>query len=336
MKRFSACNGARLRLSAFQVALCVFAFVGCLAVERLLHVKGAARSAVGALKTKHASVLKTIETITIGERVAWAENPAEPFDETLGREVDPATWRKITLRPDEHSRVVLLRPQWWIDERVDRTSGRLAVSVPEVGIAGDVEVVSIGPCPPLAQGRGPIVIGTFQHEAPGTILLTISGLAEPIRCTPNHAIWSHDRQQFVEAQSLRPSELVATRYGPHHVTSVTPHAPAATVYNLEILGQHVYQVSPVGVLVHNASPSGSGIPDLDALDRVVGEAKKRRDELAEGLSEADWLRQEAMDQNYMERARQMSDHIKRINTSLEEANEAVSAAIDAWLRAMGH
>jgi len=271
MKSRQACTISTIgrRPCLFHVALYSVALVGLLALACLLHVDSLPHYAVGdsAVDMRHRNVLKAIEEITVGDRVALAENPAEPFDETLGREVDPNTWRKITLRPDEQSRVVLLRPLWWIDERLDRTSGRLAVSVPEVGIAGDVEVVSIGPCPPLAQGRGPIVIGTFQHEAPGTILLTISGLAEPLRCTPNHAIWSHDRQQFVEAQSLRTSELVATRYGLRRLASVSSRVKAVTVYNLEVLGQHVYQVSPLGLLAHNASPGGSGPVDLSETSR---------------------------------------------------------------------
>jgi hypothetical protein len=74
-----------------------------------------------------------------------------------------------------------------------------------------------------------------------------------IGCTANHPFWSEDRQEFVEAGQLREGERVRTRLDEiAHVVQVKPRPPTKWVYNLEIQGEHVYEVGPGGVLVHNA------------------------------------------------------------------------------------
>ena len=111
--------------------------------------------------------LEPIERIRVGQRVAFALNPLEGFDRSLGFEIHPAVWRKITLRPDEKTHVVLLRPTHRRpiapqsaaehanprvapaglmrrhDERLDAESDVLWLTVPEVGIDGPARVESI-------------------------------------------------------------------------------------------------------------------------------------------------------------------------------------------------
>ncbi len=95
--------------------------------------------------------LKSIERIRVGERVAFAQNPSETFDNSLGKIVDSASWRMIRLRVDKKSDgevdVVLLRPEWWIKERLDTETKELTLSVPEVGIHGAADVLGVEPCP---------------------------------------------------------------------------------------------------------------------------------------------------------------------------------------------
>jgi hypothetical protein len=82
----------------------------------------------------------------------------------------------------------------------------------------------------------------------------IAGLDEPIVTTANHPFWSEDQQTFVPASALGVGEQVRTLAGLAHVTSVTARGPPEAVYNLEVHGEHVYQVTSLGVLVHNACP----------------------------------------------------------------------------------
>jgi pretoxin HINT domain-containing protein len=198
---------------------------------------------------------KSIERIQVGDRVAVADNPAEEFDDSLG-EVDPATWRRIELRPHASSSVVLIRPQAWLDERINQIPNRMFISVPEVGIHSDAEVISITNCPRIKPGSGRIVLSTFCHWADETIELSLNGITEPIRCTPQHSTWSHDRQEFVEAQHLAVGEHVLGSNGPIPVARIVRIPEPIQVYNLEVEGQHVYQVSAAGVLVHNSGPAG--------------------------------------------------------------------------------
>jgi hypothetical protein len=196
---------------------------------------------------------KPIEQVQVGERVAFTINPTETLDMSLGLNVNPATWRKISLRTENHSHdVVLLRPESWIKRHVVAGESTMMLSVPEVGIDGLAEVVSIEPCLAIPDGQGRIVISTFTHVAPETICMYLEGLTEPIRCTPNHITWSVEHRGFIEAHELQAGNLVLCDDGVREIERVEKVAEPIRVYNIEVQGQHVYQVSALGMLVHNA------------------------------------------------------------------------------------
>ena len=46
-----------------------------------------------------------------------------------------------------------------------------------------------------------------------------------------------------------------TLHGTLRLTSIMPRGPPQSVYNLEIHGEHVYQVSRAGIVVHNSTPT---------------------------------------------------------------------------------
>ncbi len=120
-------------------------------------------------------------------------------------------------------------------------------------INGDAEVLYVGPCPEIRPGSGRVVTGTFRHSSANTIDVSITGLAEPIGCTANHRFWSEDREDYVEAGQLREGERVWTRkLGTTAVAGSVPRPGTHRVWNLEIHGEHVYEVGDLGVLVHNS------------------------------------------------------------------------------------
>ncbi|MDW8265044.1 MAG: Hint domain-containing protein, partial [Gemmataceae bacterium] len=125
------------------------------------------------------------------------------------------------------------------------------LDLPELGAEGTAKVLRIGPCPPIAAGNGHIVTASFKHEPDGELLtVTIDG--EEIGWTANHPFWSEDRQEFVEAGQLRVGERVCSRLEQiAAVVAIKPRPPTTWVYNLEVQGEHVYEVGPSGVLVHN-------------------------------------------------------------------------------------
>lgn len=228
----------------------------CLIAASFFAWRGSNRSLASSELPGAAAVTKSIENIQAGERVAFAENPAESFDDSLGEVVDPASWRMLRLRVDKESiqavDVVLLRPEWWIKQRLNLDAQELTLSVPEVGIYGAASVLSVEQCPPIRSGRGRVVIGTFKHISPSRVELHVEGLSDPIRCTPDHPTWSPDRQEFIDAQDFQPGDLVQGASGLHRVLRIVRVAQPVSVFNLEVHGQHVYQVSTLGVLVHNA------------------------------------------------------------------------------------
>jgi len=215
------------------------------------------------------------------------ENPTGQFDESLGREVDPATWRKLTLRAPKrdgtYADVVLLRPQWWLDERGATVGGTALIAVPECGIDGNAEVLAIEPCSPLASGTGPVVTATFRHQSAQVLDLHIEGHDDPIGTTANHPFWSEDRRSFVRADALRVGERLRGMNGPTRVRKIVPIGVAEPVFNLEVLGQHVYRVGASAILVHNGADdcfkfaqkvvneqSGGGVIIIEPLKPVPG------------------------------------------------------------------
>ena len=79
----------------------------------------------------------------------------------------------------------------------------------------------------------------------------MDGESKPIGTTPNHPIWSVDREAFVRADSLSIGEQLQTLKGIARVTSITARGPPEPVYNLEVQVKHTYYVADSGVLVHN-------------------------------------------------------------------------------------
>ena len=223
-------------------------------------------SSVSWLPTSASSPTKTtltpIEQIQVGDRVL-AESPTGEEDTAFGSEIIPSDWRKLTLRAPKRdgtvAEVVLLRPLTWLYEQHGEVGGTVFISVPECGIDGNAEVLTIDPCPEIPSGAGRVVTGTFLHQARSTITLTIVGQSEPIECTGNHPFWSEDRQIFVRADSLQPNETLRTATGLTTVESWTPDLNPTPVYNIEVHGAHVYHVGTSGVVVHN--PGGLSILD---------------------------------------------------------------------------
>tara|TARA_R110000868_G_scaffold411633_1_gene706559 strand:- start:1196 stop:1981 length:786 start_codon:yes stop_codon:yes gene_type:complete len=135
------------------------------------------------------------------------------------------------------------------------------ISVPECGISGNATVLQIEDCPPLAPRPGPgfqIVTGTFQHEAAQTLDISVEDESKPIGTTPNHPIWSVDREAFVRADSLTVGERLQTLNGIARITNITARGPPEPVYNLEVQVKHTYFVADSGVLVHNGTLCGVG------------------------------------------------------------------------------
>jgi len=203
---------------------------------------------------------RPIETYDVCHRVL-GKNPLLTDEDraAFGPEPDPATWKLLELRcpklDGSWAFCRTVRPPEWLAEQCPIVGGHVYIWVPECGIEGDAEVLSIGPCPPVTPGRGRVVTSTFRHEVDGLVEVHVEGLADAIGCTGNHPFWSEDRRDFVRTDELQQGDSVLALNGPARVTMLKAMPGRQTVYNLEVQGEHVYMVTPAGVLVHNGVPT---------------------------------------------------------------------------------
>ncbi len=226
-----------------------------------------------------------IEDVLLGARVP-TKNPRRWDYDFEFEEPDEATWQcaRLDIRLDDGERVEveLLRPTAWLRENGFFSCEQVPIRIEELDIQGVGVIRSIDPCPPLATGEGSVVTARFiTHGVQGIVALTLvdeQGSVETIEGTTGHPVWSVDRRQWIPLDELQRGERVSTQAGPATVLSVTTTPRQTVVYNLEIHGEHVYQVGALGLLVHNSCIVGDEARQLvaesldDALLGVVDKA----------------------------------------------------------------
>ncbi|MFN9246825.1 MAG: type II toxin-antitoxin system death-on-curing family toxin [Planctomycetota bacterium] len=147
--------------------------------------------------------------------------------------------------------------------------------------------MAIEACPPIASGAGSVVTARFvtreAHLVASVQLRGPGGELETLTGTELHPIWSVDRADWIPLSQLQPGERLLcsdastswdgeSERGQAHafVLGVTLSTVCEPVFNLEIHGEHVYQVGELGVLVHNAGADdydvGRNAPVRGALE----------------------------------------------------------------------
>ena len=244
------------------------------------------------------------------------ENPELTAEDRakFGPEPDTATWKKLELhcpkRDGSWADVTMVQPPSWLAEQHVRVGGTVDISVPECGIEGHAQVLSIGACPSVKRGQGHVVTATFRHHAVSTVHLRIEGSTEPIRCTGNHPFWSEDRRQFVRADALKIGEHLSSLHGPATLVSRTDQPNPKPVFNIQVQGTHVYLVGADGVLVHNggicqtmseeeAIENGLGIRDSQWPSRGLHEIEDHHP-LMQGPEYRDFWTQRGLSNNFVE------------------------------------
>lgn len=200
-----------------------------------------------------------IEDVTIGSRVVGFALDSNPKTTNL-----TSRWL-IELRID-HRNVELLRSLDWIEDYGAHVGGGVFLDMPEMGVEGLAEVLAIEPCPPLDEGEGSLVTGTFKHASGEVYELKLASESKAIGVTGTHPFWSVDREAWVSVIDLRTGETLKTLAGTTVVESQSKRREPETVYNIEVEGDHCYRVGESGVLVHNASAARK-CSDLDPCDK---------------------------------------------------------------------
>ncbi len=232
-----------------------------------------------------AASAKPIQNVRVGDRVLTRAPEPEPGQSATpgvlpasepsidAEEVDPATWRRVDLSmpegPGGDLEIVLLRPSWWVESAGARAGEMIPLDLPEMGAVGAARVARVAPCPPLRTGQGRVVTGTYTHSGSTVLSIGVEGLDEPVGATPMHPFYSASRRCYVAAKDLAINEVLLTSLGETRVTSIVPKRGKHRVYNLEVHGDHVYRVTPIGVLVHNNCPERPQIPGGKAPDQVT-------------------------------------------------------------------
>ena len=179
--------------------------------------------------------------------------------------------------PEDTIVVRSLRPLTWLGETGCQPGRTMLYSLAEMGLAGTALVVSVGPCPPLEDGPGRVVLSTVTHFNGLVLRIWLDGLAEPLEPTSTHRLYSEDRADWVPVEQLVVGERLRTLHGPLAVMRIESKPGVHRVYNLEVETEHCYYVSTRGVLSHNQNPCAvSGrywyldLRDAEAASRGAG------------------------------------------------------------------
>jgi hypothetical protein len=190
-----------------------------------------------------------------------------------------ADWAKIsiTMRRTDGGIIdaELIRPRWWIAHHKIVAGQLLPMNIEELQVKGTAMVTSIGDCPEIAGGEGSVVTATFKtrevHSIVRAEILGPDGSIENIEGTPIHPIWSVNRNDWVPLGELIEGESLQAANGLATVLSLTRVSSSIPVYNLEVHGEHVFQVGDLGLLVHNSDPlCFRAINELDDIAIAAG------------------------------------------------------------------
>jgi hypothetical protein len=202
-------------------------------------------------------IAKPIEKIDIFDRVSGTNPEISDEERVTFLKPDPQTWRILTIEIDKDDGnkvfVKIARPISWIESSGAIEGQFFHFSLPEFGIDGNAFVHSIDNCPLIRDGLGSLVTGTFKSTGATTFLINVAGIDKPIECTGSHPFWLVDSNTFIAASNLKPGDQLQLRNGQAaQVLSVLPQDQKKIVYNIEVLGEHVYEVTTSGILTHNA------------------------------------------------------------------------------------
>ena len=180
--------------------------------------------------------------------------------------IDPATWKKIHLRSqarwddgtlDEIHDETLQSPAWLAEHGI-RAGSPVPMPLEFIGVdlPADLraDVLSIEPCPPIADGPGRVVQTVVSHLNADVYELTVEaadGRQEIIRPTGGHKMYQADQGRWISASELGVGDHLSGVDGPLKIVGIRKYPGVHRVYNLTVQGEHVYHVSSLGALTHN-------------------------------------------------------------------------------------
>ncbi len=195
--------------------------------------------------TERTVVLTGKGRISIGQRGICQRVIVDPEGSTprLQPFIDITQWRVLRLeyvRPDTQQVLHMAFLRSAIEADQLSPGDTTPVVIEEMGVEGKARVIAIEPCPPVEEGEGELITGTFMQEHIDVRLLKLEGLEEPIEVTGVHLIYSEDQHTYVPVKDLARGERLRTRTGTAVVESILRKYGSWRVYNLEIGSVHRY------------------------------------------------------------------------------------------------
>jgi len=199
-----------------------------------------------------------IEHIPLGARVP-TKNPKPWERDNSLPEPDEATWVVVSLAVERSDGGIvdaeLMRPRVWVEQHGIEAGKLLPLNIEELQVSGLAFVNSVQPAPRIAGGEGSIVTARFVTRQVDLIarieVQAADGQVETIEGTTIHPIWSLDRKDWVPLGEIEEGEQLLGADGAVVILTHTVLQRSIPVYNIEVHGEHVYQVGELRLLVHN-------------------------------------------------------------------------------------
>ncbi len=211
-----------------------------------------------------------IETLSLGDEVVSRPDPELQPGEAFEIPIEPGSLSLVRLRHSHTdgsaTTIETLRPASLVAAQGLAAGRTLPITVLELGIAGEAEVISVEPYAASIRPDAPVVTTRFVTDAAAVIDLYLEGEQQPLGVTPNHRLFSLDRGpqgEWVEAGDLRSGERLGSMgedeadakggrgRGTQVVTRVQPRDARVPVYNLEVSRYHTYFVGEQSLWAHN-------------------------------------------------------------------------------------
>ena len=215
------------------------------------------------INDKTTTAVKTYSTATQDKE--WAKYDHEAITSYTWKIIDIA----LTEANGKTNNVSLLRPNWWIRNiGADRLGNRFYLRIPEVAegnaVVKAIRVNQLDTRLWDEQRNGNYVYrpitATFQHDSNNVLNLYFTNDVKPLGVTPEHRIYSMDKNDFVLAGSLKIGEKVKTDQGISTLVKKEKLEGEHKVYNIEVYRDHNYMVSMNSIVVHNDKAGGYGSP----------------------------------------------------------------------------
>ena len=140
-------------------------------------------------------------------------------------------------------------PVSWLRQLGASINESCEIELPELCLRGNGRLVAIEPCPELTGGDGSVVTGTFELSSRAILNLSVDDSPTPWASLPTIRYGLRTGEILFRHVNYVSANMSKTLNGIARVRAISSVSRAAPVYNLEVLGEHVYHVGGNGLLV---------------------------------------------------------------------------------------